>query len=109
MLLVLVLSLPFASHADDCLDIGEFSGRVMETRQNGIPEKIVVDAFAGHEDIPSRKAFAISVVYSAYNMPLFDDPEQKAEAVTEFSKAMVRMCREAEGEGLFLGDELWKK
>lgn len=96
ILLVLALSLPFASHADDCLDIGEFSGSVMETRQKGIPEKIVVDAFAGHEDIPSRKAFAISVVYSAYNMPFFDDPAHKAKAVAEFSKSMVRMCREAE-------------
>lgn len=97
ILLVLALSLPFASHADDCLGIGEFSGQVMEIRQNGIPEKIVVDAFAEHEDTPSRKAFAMSVVYSAYNMPLFDEPEQKTEAVTEFSRAMVRMCREAEG------------
>lgn len=97
ILLVLALSLPFTVNADDCLDMGEFSGKVMEIRQKGTPEKIVVDAFAGHEDIPSRKAFAMSVVYSAYNMPLFDEPEQKAEAVTEFSREMVEMCREAEG------------
>lgn len=75
----------YAGDIGKCVSVGEFAGKVMQIRQNGVKMSEIVNRL-GHDNP------LLSIVIDAYDTPRFRTEDYKEAAITKFENKYYMEC-----------------
>lgn len=94
LLAVFSLSIVTAANAQDqaaiCKIASDYAETIMISRQDGVSESVVVK---GADAVPAgSRDIALWIMIKAYEKPLFDQAEERENAITSFGEEIYAEC-----------------